>query len=71
MVGVINQQMKQLGIGLIRQSITSRTNRRASIQIAVGKRLVRRTKTDQSRAKKIGRLVDAPNILLFYPDSGS
>src|ERR1700724_375217 len=57
--------MKQLGIGIIRQSITSRTNRRASIQIAVGKRLVRRTKTDQRGAKKIHRLVKAPNVLLF------
>jgi len=44
MVWIGNQPMKQLGIGLIRQPIASRTNPHPGIQIAVGKRLVRRSK---------------------------
>ena len=39
MVGIGNQPVKELGIGVIREAISPGSNRRARIQVAVGKRL--------------------------------
>ena len=53
-VGILNQTVKQLGVRVIRQAITARTNRRAGIQVPIGKRLVRLNQPAYGGAKGIG-----------------
>ena len=47
MVGIDNQTMQQLGVGVVRKAIAPGTDGCAGIEVAVGKRLMRLDKPSQ------------------------
>ena len=52
-VGIGNQPVNKLGVGVIREAISPRTNRRTGIEVTVGKRLMWLAEPGQRGAERI------------------